>query len=116
MTASASAIWGTRRGCTKLTASIRLIPLATSRPMSSTFTSVATRTSSFCNPSRGATSTISMLPAATLAPRYSSRHHNRKFGAYTRDTNIGDDHLAQMPLGDIRVIEMGQLLAGPFCA
>ncbi len=44
------------------------------------------------------------------------RHHNRKAGAYTRGSNLGDVHLKQMPLSDIRVVEMGQLLAGPFCA
>ena len=31
-------------------------------------------------------------------------------------TSFEEEHLTQMPLSDIRVVEMGQLLAGPFCA
>ena len=52
-------------------------------PISSTFVPVSTSTSSFCRPSRGPTSTISMLGAVTLALRGFSGHHNRCSGAYT---------------------------------
>ena len=31
-------------------------------------------------------------------------------------TSLEEVHLTQLPLNDIRVVEMGQLLAGPFCA
>ena len=60
-TASASAICGTSRGCTKLVASIRLAPAATSPAISFSFAGVDSTASSFCSPSRGATSTMSTV-------------------------------------------------------
>ena len=58
MTASASAIVGTSRGCANETASIRRAPASTSRVISSTLASVERIVPSFCSPSRGLTSTI----------------------------------------------------------
>src|SRR5262245_26682963 len=58
---SASAICGTRRGLTKLATSMRRTPASRARRMNSTFTAVGTLAASFCRPSRGPTSTISML-------------------------------------------------------
>jgi hypothetical protein len=54
-TSSASAICGIAFGCTKLTASIRRTPVPDNASSSRTFASVGTG-SSFCSPSRGATS------------------------------------------------------------
>src|SRR6478735_3018227 len=58
MTASASAIVGTSRGCANETASIRRAPASTSRVISSTLASVERIVPSFWSPSRGLTSTI----------------------------------------------------------
>ncbi len=58
MTASASAIVGTSRGCANETASIRRAPASASRVISSTLASVERIVPSFCSPSRGLTSTI----------------------------------------------------------
>ena len=60
ITSSAPAICGTRRGLTKDTASSRVTPAASSRRMNSSFRSTSRVTASFCSPSRGPTSTISM--------------------------------------------------------
>jgi len=59
MTASASAICGTRRGLTKLATSMRRAPMPISRSTSAILSVVVTRVDSFCKPSRGDTSTIS---------------------------------------------------------
>src|SRR3954447_20571542 len=91
-TASASAICGTRFGFTKLQTSMRRTPASTAREISSTFVSVSTTASSDCSPSRGATSTTSTCTVAVSHP------------------------VPDLPLADVRVIEMGTLLAGPFCA
>ena len=53
MTASASAIWGTRSGRAKLTVSTRRMPASTRRSTSSIFVSVESTTASLCSPSRG---------------------------------------------------------------
>ena len=58
MTASASAIWGTRLGFTKLQDSIRLRPAAAPASMRRTFSAVLNATDSFCSPSRAETSTM----------------------------------------------------------
>ena len=58
MTASASAICGTRLGFTKLTVSTRRRPARTARPISSTLSPVPSMVGSDCRPSRGETSTI----------------------------------------------------------
>src|SRR5690349_18926483 len=60
MTASASAICGTRLGCTKLATSMRRTPAAHSRSINSTLRAVGSTAGSLCKPSRGPTSTISM--------------------------------------------------------
>src|SRR5215831_19972519 len=58
MTCVASAIWGTHLGDTKLAASMAGKPASVSRSMSPTLISVGTTVFSFCNPSRGPTSTM----------------------------------------------------------
>ena len=60
ITASASAICGTRLGFTKLATSTRRTPASTSRRISSSLVGVASTSGSLCKPSRGPTSTISM--------------------------------------------------------
>src|SRR5690606_1860595 len=60
MTSSAPAIWGTYLGWTKLTASMRPAPAASSRRVSSARTPGSSTVFSFCRPSRGPTSTIWM--------------------------------------------------------
>ena len=60
MTASASAICGTRTGLTNETASMRVTPAASSRAMKSSFSPAVSTVFSFCSPSRGPTSTIWM--------------------------------------------------------
>ena len=67
MSASASAICGTRLGFTKLVASSRLTPASTRRLISSTLVAVDTIAASLCRPSRGATSTISTAAAPCRA-------------------------------------------------
>ncbi len=57
MTASPSAICGTRRGLTNEATSIRRTPAAKTRSMSASLSAVATVSGSFCSPSRGLTST-----------------------------------------------------------
>ena len=66
MTASASAMAGTRRGWANDTASIRRAPAATSRVISSTLASVDRISDSFWSPSRGLTSTIVTGPIGPL--------------------------------------------------
>src|SRR5690606_28694895 len=65
-TASPSAICGTFFGLTKLAASSRLKPAATILSISASLFSVETMSGSFCNPSRGLTSTSSSFSLVTL--------------------------------------------------
>ena len=60
ITSAASAICGTHFGDTKLVASIAGRPASVNRSMSPTLTAVGTSPGSFCNPSRGPTSTRHM--------------------------------------------------------
>ena len=69
--ASASASWGTQRGCTKLVVSTTVCPASTSRATNSAFTSTGSTVASFCSPSRGPTSQIvtrSGSPASDVRP------------------------------------------------
>jgi hypothetical protein len=68
MTASASAIAGTSFGWANDTASTRLAPARTRRPISSTLASVGSRTDSFWSPSRGLTSTIVTCGTGVSSP------------------------------------------------
>src|SRR5919202_6744013 len=56
-TSSASANWGTSRGCTNEVTSIHPKPAAVSMSTKRIFASVGMRAGSFCKPSRGPTST-----------------------------------------------------------
>ena len=60
----ASAICATRLGLMKLATSIRRAPMPIRRATSATLSAVATTPASFCNPSRGDTSTISIASMA----------------------------------------------------
>jgi len=60
MIASAPAICGTRRSLTNDTASIRRAPQASSRRTKSSLSAASRIAFSFCSPSRGPTSTISI--------------------------------------------------------
>ncbi len=72
-TSSALAICGTLLGLTKLAASTRGRPAAASLSHSSALTSGESLLSSFCKPSRGPTSTISMRTQITPRSRKPSR-------------------------------------------
>ena len=74
ITASASAIAGTSFGCTNDTASMRLAPAATARSISSIFAPVSSSARSFCNPSRGLTSTM-----LTASFEVTGRHLGRRW-------------------------------------
>ncbi len=100
ITASASAICGTRSGCAKAVTSIRRTPASRARRTSVALSSVETDCFSFCSPSRGETSTI--------------------WTSFTDKAYRIYDHvmttLPSGPLAGVRVLEAGQLLAGPFAA
>ena len=68
MISSAPAICGTRLGFTNETTSMRRTPLASRRRTNSTFTSASRTAFSFCRPSRGPTSTISMRALIAHSP------------------------------------------------
>ena len=70
MTSAASAIWGTRWGLTKLTASIRRAPAATERRISCTLSAVEMSVFSFCRPSRAETSITSILEGSMVVLVY----------------------------------------------
>src|SRR5262249_42301819 len=135
ISSSASAICGTRLGLTKLVASIRRAPAAISRSIKPSFISVETVSRSLCNPSRGDTSTMSIITddcihfrlgqavqgaicvnslacvdtgSGKIAYTEVAIERRRCAVAEAKDERTG-------PLQDIRVVEMGQLLAGPFC-
>ena len=74
ITASASAICGTRFGLTKLVTSMRRMPAATSRLISSTFAAVGSSVPSLCKPSRGPTSTSSIFILGENCIQFSANH------------------------------------------
>ena len=77
ISSSASAICGTRAGFTKLVTSMRRAPARTALSTSSTLSSVARIVFSFCSPSRGETSRIS-ISAFTAPPPGRPRPSSRR--------------------------------------
>src|SRR5215217_7809176 len=129
ITSSAPAICGTRFGLTKLAASTRGTPAAASFSQSSARTSGESVLSSFCRPSRGPTSTISMrirrcpVRADRRGPLLPSEHLIEHFVVVLAQLRSGPAHLSwrlgeagdyilHREWSDLRVLDGDDVLAG----
>src|SRR5690606_25713817 len=74
MTSAASASCGTHLGLTKLVASMQRRPVADRRSISSTLAAVGMMDFSFCNPSRGPTSTMRTLAGMAMSTLQRHQH------------------------------------------